>query len=344
MVIAGQSFDSEMVHGLNILIEMHDCVVLTEHLSCIPPRYFIRNFDAMLYSIPEKEWKNYAPDLLITVGGHIVSKRIRQFLRANPPGEHWHVSPSGEIVDTYQCLTEVIEADASDFINFLSEHESDVPIQKPFTTRWRSGSMFLPEPKVAFSDVMAVGALMKALPEYANLQLANSTSVRLAHLFRLKGYQQVYSNRGTSGIDGCLSTAVGQAAVSQNLTFLLIGDLAFFYDMNALWNRQLSKNLRILLNNNGGGEIFHTLPGFKPSEAMEKYVIASHTWSAKAWAEDRGFAYLSVSNEQELNAQMPAFTAKEGDKPVLMEVFTSKEKNAEILQNYYNTLKQGMEK
>jgi 2-succinyl-5-enolpyruvyl-6-hydroxy-3-cyclohexene-1-carboxylate synthase len=344
MVIVGQSVGADIAYGLNQLIDMHDCVVLTEHLSNIPHMYFIRNFDTLLGAIPETKWANYAPDLLITVGGHIVSKRIKQLLRTNQPKAHWHISPAGEIVDTYQCLTDVIEADAVEFVNYLSKHKKDIHIQKPFAMLWRSDSTQLPEPKVAFSDVMAVGALMKALPEKANLQLANSTSVRLAHLFRLKGCQLVYSNRGTSGIDGCLSTAVGQAAVSPGLTFLLIGDLAFFYDMNGLCNHQLSKNLRILLNNNGGGEIFQTLPGFEPSDAMEKYVVASHTWSARAWAEDRGFTYLSASNEQELHAQMTAFTSAEGNKPVLMEVFTSKEKNAEILQSYYDTLKLHIEK
>ncbi|MDR1918564.1 MAG: 2-succinyl-5-enolpyruvyl-6-hydroxy-3-cyclohexene-1-carboxylic-acid synthase [Tannerellaceae bacterium] len=341
MVIAGQSVDPGMTDALNKLILMHDCVVLTEHISGIPPLYFFRNFDATLGAIPEEKLENYLPDLLITVGGHIISKRIKQILRAHPPKEHWHLSPSGEIVDTYQCLTEVVEADAVEFINYLSNHQRDPYIKKPFTLRWMYACV-IPAPKVEFSDVMAVGALMKALPKDANLQLANSTSVRLAHLFRPLGQQRIYSNRGTSGIDGCLSTALGQAAVSPNPTFLLIGDLAFFYDMNALWNQQLSKNLRILLNNNGGGEIFHTLPGFKPSEAMEKYVVASHSWSARAWAEDRGFTYLSASDEQELTEQMPVFTAEGGDKPVLLEVFSSKEKNAEILQNYYNTLKQYM--
>jgi 2-succinyl-5-enolpyruvyl-6-hydroxy-3-cyclohexene-1-carboxylate synthase len=151
----------------------------------------------------------------------------------------------------------------------------------------------------------------------------------------------VFSNRGTSGIDGCLSTAVGQVAVTDDLTFIVIGDLAFFYDMNALWNRQLNKNLRILLNNNGGGEIFHTLPGLEKSDAITKYIAASHSTGAKAWAETMGLTYLSVTNEEELKRNMPVFVDYGGvlGNPILMEVFTSAEKNVELLANYYQSIK-----
>jgi 2-succinyl-5-enolpyruvyl-6-hydroxy-3-cyclohexene-1-carboxylate synthase len=339
MLIVGQSVDPHVAYELDKLIEAHDCVILTEHLSNIPSTYCIRNFDAILCSIPENEPAHYVPDLLITVGGHIVSKRIKQFLRANPPQEHWHISPSGEIVDTYQCLTDVVEAESVDFIRYLSRQAEDKRLPKLFTGRWLSHSIRIPEPKVEFSDIMAIGALLKAMPENAGLLLANGSSVRLAQLFRLQGCPEVFSNRGTSGIDGCLSTAIGQAAVSKDLTFLLIGDLAFFYDMNILWNRLIPPRMRILLNNNGGGGIFHTLPGFEKSGITEKHITVRHAVSAKAWAEDQGFTYLSVSGEPELHAHMPAFVRRDARKPVLMEVFTSKEKNAEILQNYYASLR-----
>jgi 2-succinyl-5-enolpyruvyl-6-hydroxy-3-cyclohexene-1-carboxylate synthase len=316
MIIAGQSVDAGVGQELDKLIEVSDCVVLTEHLSNISSQHCIRNFDAMLCAIPVEEAPRYAPDLLITMGGHIVSKRIKKFLRTHPPLEHWHVSTDGEIVDTYQCLTDAIEAEAAGFIRCLAEYPGSEP-RKPFSTIWRSFSDKLPEPEAEYSDLMAVGLLMKALPQDANLQLANSSSVRLAQLFSLTGNHRVYSNRGTSGIDGCLSTAAGQAAVSRHLTFLIIGDLSFFYDMNGLWNNHLSKNLRILLNNNSGGGIFHTLPGIEYSKAMD----APHSQSARAWAEDRGLAYLSASNAQELKSQIPVFTAKDSNKPMLLEVF-----------------------
>lgn len=135
----------------------------------------------------------------------------------------------------------------------------------------------------------AVGALIKSLPEKSVLHLANSSVVRYAQLYAISPTIEVCCNRGTSGIEGSLSTAVGYAATSDKLNFAAIGDLSFFYDMNALWNVNVGSNLRILLLNNGGGEIFHTLPGLEMSEASHKFITAVHKTSAKGWAEERGF-------------------------------------------------------
>ncbi|MDR1557895.1 MAG: 2-succinyl-5-enolpyruvyl-6-hydroxy-3-cyclohexene-1-carboxylic-acid synthase [Tannerellaceae bacterium] len=340
LIMIGQMPGCHFHMQLSRLLSDHKCVILAEHLSNIPPEYGIRNFDAMLCSIAEDEQEEWAPDLLITMGGHILSKRIRHFLRAHPPLEHWHVSPTGAIVDSFQCLTDVIEMDERAFIGGLPEQTNTGQRRDAFCRQWLGRSLRIPEPAAReYSDMMIAGRLIKSLPPGAILQLANSSSVRLAQLFHLRSPHRVFSNRGTNGIDGCLSTTIGQAAVSEGLTFLLIGDLAFFYDMNVLWNRSLPPRLRILLNNNGGGGIFYTLPGLGKSGIMEKHLAVGHSLSARAWAEDQGFTYLSVSNEQELQEQMPVFVCEKGDKPILMEAFTSKEKNAELLRNYYRSLR-----
>jgi 2-succinyl-5-enolpyruvyl-6-hydroxy-3-cyclohexene-1-carboxylate synthase len=183
-----------------------------------------------------------------------------------------------------------------------------------------------------------VGALLHQLPEKAVLHLANSNSVRLAQMFPFAADIQVCCNRGTSGIDGSLSTAVGFAAASKKQTFLLIGDLSFFYDMNGLWNRHIGTNLHILLNNNGGGEIFHLLPGLNQSEKLDGYIAAGHQTEAKAWAEQQGFLYLAVTNMKELNRQLPLFVS-EMDRPVLMEVFSDIDQNTEVIRSYYHQQK-----
>ncbi|GHU56627.1 2-succinyl-5-enolpyruvyl-6-hydroxy-3-cyclohexene-1-carboxylate synthase [Bacteroidia bacterium] len=339
MLIVGQSFAIDSAQFIEKFVDRFDCVVLTEHLSYMDPKFFIRNFDALINSLPLEKWEDYAPDLLITMGGHIVSKRIGQLLCKFPPKSHWHFSPSGEIRDTYQCLKEVIQCNGLTFFDYLSNIK--LKRKKTFHKLWESTSIRLPEPSPEYSDLMAVGKLINALPKKCTLHLANSSSVRLGELFSLKNHIRVFANRGTSGIDGCLSTAIGQASVTDNLTFVVIGDLAFFYDMNILWNRRLPKGLRILLNNNGGGEIFYTLPGFEKSEASEEFIVAANSTSAKAWAETMGLTYLSVTNEEELKQNMPVFVEAGGvfSKPILMEVFTSAEKNVEILENYYQSIK-----
>jgi len=343
MILVGQSHPLDIPpEALNLLASVHDCAILAEHLANIRPSKCISNFDAILYALPKDRWGTYSPDLLITVGGHIVSKRVKEFLRKHPPMEHWHISPDGEIIDLYQSTTDIIETSPSIFIDYIASLDNPKPDKrKEYSFLWNEAQLeYQALQTIDYSDMSAVKALLDALPDNAVLHLANSSSIRLAQLFpRVNTNIPVFGNRGTSGIDGCVSTAVGYAAVSGQLTFLLTGDLAFFYDMNGLWNRQINKNLRILLNNNGGGEIFYALPGLNRSEALEDFISASHPADAKGWAETMGFYYIPARNEKELAGNMPTFVSDQSEKPILMEVFTTKEKNTKILRDYYHALK-----
>lgn len=312
---------------------------LTEHIgNQTVPGIPVKNFDTALYAMPEEQMNRMAPDLLITNGGHIVSKRLKKFLRQHPPKEHWHVSPDGEVTDLYCSLTTVIEMDPFEFLEkiagLLENHTPEYP------RIWEDYCKAVPEPEFAYSEMAAVGALIKSLPEKSVLHLANSSVVRYAQLYAISPTIEVCCNRGTSGIEGSLSTAVGYAATSDKLNFAAIGDLSFFYDMNALWNVNVGSNLRILLLNNGGGEIFHTLPGLEMSEASHKFITAVHKTSAKGWAEERGFLYLRAENDGQLADTMQTFTCPETvERPILLEVFTDKDEDIRMLKNYYHQLK-----
>ena len=312
---------------------------LTEHIgNQTVPGIPVRNFDTALYAMPEEQMNRMTPALLITYGGHIVSKRLKKFLRQHPPKEHWHVSPDGEVTDLYCSLTTVIEMDPFEFLEkiagLLENHTPEYP------RIWEDYCKAVPEPEFAYSEMAAVGALIKSLPEKSVLHLANSSVVRYAQLYAISPTIEVCCNRGTSGIEGSLSTAVGYAATSDKLNFAAIGDLSFFYDMNALWNVNVGSNLRILLLNNGGGEIFHTLPGLEMSEASHKFITAVHKTSAKGWAEERGFLYLRAENDGQLAETMQTFTCPETvERPILLEVFTDKDEDIRMLKNYYHQLK-----
>lgn len=309
---------------------------LTEHIgNQTIPGIPVKNFDVAIYAMDGEMQEKMAPELLITYGGHVVSKRLKKFLRNNPPKEHWHVSPDGEIVDLYGSLTTVIEMDPFEFLEkiaFLLENKTP---QYPLL--WENFCKTLPQPELPYSEMSAIGALIQALPQQCALHLANSSAVRYAQLFTVPATVEVCCNRGTSGIDGSLSTAVGYAAASDKLNFVVIGDLSFFYDMNALWNGNFGANLRILLLNNGGGEIFHTLPGLEMSGTSHKFITAVHKASAKGWAEDRGFLYQKVEDEVQLEEAIQLFTQPEPmTQPVLVEVFTNKNKDARILKDFYH--------
>lgn len=288
--------------------------------------------------MPEEKTGQMVPELLITYGGHIVSKRLKQFLRRNPPKEHWHVSPDGEVADLYGSLTTVIEMDPFEFLEKIAGLLDNLTPKYPRI--WENYCKMIPEPVFAYSAMAAVGALIKALPESCSLHLANSSVIRYAQLYSIPSTIEVCCNRGTSGIDGSLSTAVGYAAASDKLNFVAIGDLSFFYDMNALWNVNVRPNLRILLLNNGGGEIFRTLPELELSDASHEYITGVHKTSAKGWAEERGFLYLRVDNEAQLPEAVKTLAQPESvEQPILLEVFTDKDEDVRILKDYYHQLK-----
>lgn len=322
---------------------------LTEHTgNKTVPGIPIKNFDAILYATPEEEQKRLIPELVITYGGHIVSKRLKQLLRKHPPKEHWHVSLDGEVADLYGSITTVIEMDPFEFLEKIAYLLESKLTEYPRI--WETLSRTIQEPKVVipegpsevpYAEFNVIGALLKHLPPESSLHLANSSTVRYAQLFALPETIEVCCNRGTSGIEGSLSTAIGYAAASDKLNFVVIGDLSFFYDMNALWNGHVRPNLRILLLNNGGGEIFQALPGFRMTEQTHRFVTATHQTSAEGWATERGFQYTAVHNNEQLTTALPGFTqAEQTNRPLLLEVFTDKAEDVRLLKEYYHQLKQ----
>ncbi|WP_321479925.1 2-succinyl-5-enolpyruvyl-6-hydroxy-3-cyclohexene-1-carboxylic-acid synthase [uncultured Bacteroides sp.] len=313
---------------------------LTEHIgNQTIPGLPVKNFDMALYSMSEETQEKMAPDLVITYGGHVVSKRLKKYLRQHQPKEHWHVSADGEVIDLFGTLTTIIEMDPFEFLEKVASLLDNKTPEYPRI--WENYCKELPEPQLPYSEMSAIGALIHSLPELCALHLANSSAVRYAQLFNLPSTVEVCCNRGTNGIEGSLSTAIGYAAASSKLNFVVIGDLSFFYDMNALWNGHFGGNLRILLLNNGGGEIFQTLPGLDVSENSHHFITATHKTSAQGWAKERGFLYRKVEKEEELNEAMKEFAQPELLKqPILMEVFTNKEEDTRLLKEYYHQLKQ----
>ncbi len=328
MIVLGQQFEGDLLLPEGV-------VCLSEHTGN-HPQGTIRNFDALLYTLGEKERTAFAPDLLITLGGHIVSKRLKEFLRKHPPLRHWDLDPTGRIEDLFRTLTDVVEVDDPRTILSQLSLKGD----PAFYARWEERSRAISAPCFPYSEMAAVGALMGQLPQGAVLHLANSSVVRYAQLFEVDSSVEVHCNRGTSGIEGSLSTAVGYAAASHRPNFMVIGDLSFFYDMNGLWNGHLNPNLRLMLLNNGGGEIFHILPGIGMTPLKDRYVAASHTTRAEGWARECGFEYVAVTCDEELKDAVRRLTSEEKfPRPLFVEVFTRKEEDARLLKMYYHQLK-----
>lgn len=302
------------------------------------PGMSIRNIEPLLCSMNQEEQEKMRPELLITYGGHVISKRLKRFLRKHPPVEHWHISPDGEVMDLYGSLTTLIEMDPFEFLEKIAPMMDNRTPDYP--RGWEARSKAIPQADFAYSEMSAIGKVIRQLPVPCSLHLANSSTVRYAQLFDVPSEVEILSNRGTNGIEGSLSTAIGYATASDKLNFIIIGDLSFFYDMNALWNSNYGANVRILLLNNEGGEIFHALPGLVLHENARRFVTATHKSSAHAWAEDRGFEYLSAHNDAELDEAVKRFTEPSvTQRPMLLEVFTDKQLDIELLKEYYHSLK-----
>ena len=339
MIVVGQlPPENNISELLKSISRKHNVVVLSDHLSNITVDDKLL-YDLVIRSASETELKELAPDLLITIGGHTVSKRIKNFLRTFGVNEHWHISNSGDVVDTYQQLTDIIKSDNETFLSYINELSpslKEAPNEtESFKELWNYKNSTLTGPEAQFSDLSAVGMLLSSLPENISLHFANSHSVYLSQLYDIPNSISCFSNRGTNGIEGSVSTAVGYAAASEGLTILLIGDLSFFYDMNGIWNRHISPNLRIMINNNGGGGIFDTIPGLNNSTVLSEYITAEHSTSAKSWTEQQGFIYLSANNEDDLKKHLPTFLSTDITAPVVLEVFTSIEQNSKEIKSFY---------
>jgi hypothetical protein len=161
-----------------------------------------------------------SPDLLITYGGCIISKRIKALLRNTPPREHWHISPDGEVVDTFCSLTRVIEGDPAELWELLSAFAEEG--DESYAERWLQP---VPVPQFPYSGMQLVGDLIGAMPEDSVLHLANSSAVRFAQLYPLPNGTQVECNRGVNGIEGSLSTAMGYAMGDSRPQFFICGEV-----------------------------------------------------------------------------------------------------------------------
>ena len=314
MVVAGQMNNIYEFDKKNEATLSKQFVWFTESLSNhTTPGRPIRRMEELLYPMDLKTLDNLTPELLITFGGAVVSRRLKYFLRKHKPLEHWHVSKDGEVYDTFGALTAIIEMDPFEFFE-----------------------------KIPYSELQAVGLLMEALPKGCSLHLGNSSVVRMAQLFGMPEEVEMQSNMGLEGAEGALATALGYATASEKINFIVLGDLSFFCGMSALWNSNYGSNIRLMVINNGGNAQQQTLPGFTPDDRALRMITGAHQASAKAWAEDRGFTYLSAHNEEELQAALPAFVKPDITRqPLFLEVFTDKASDAEVLKQYYKSLKKG---
>ena len=345
MIIVGQNRPDEELNTL--LCELSgnsNTVILTETTSNLYCEDFIDTIDNVVSAIPAEDAELFKPDILISFGGQVVSKMIKKFLRNNKPENHWHISPSGESMDSYFSLTEAVIFNITDFLSLLEIHSSSTTSMYSEIWKLKRESVdkrkkqFLS--KVEYSDLKVFETILNIIPSDSVLHLGNSTPVRYSQLFGSDPTIEYNSNRGVSGIDGQISTYVGYSFGSDNLNILITGDLGFLYDSNGLMNHYLKPNLKIIVINNQGGGIFRFIPGPDTTPNLEEFFEAKHQWDSKYICKAFGVEYLKAENIVQVKDALPKFLKSENG-PALLEIFTPSDKNGIILREYFKFIRVG---
>jgi len=315
-------------------------VVLTETTSNLHHPTFINNIDTIITPFANEDFEAFRPEILVTFGGMVVSKRVKAFLRKYKPQHHWHIDTL-RAYDTFGALSEHFTTTPQQFFtaflplkravesNYFKEGQDIKTFRKAKHDSYLS--------KIPFSDFIVFDRVISALPKDSQLQISNSSAIRYAQLIDIDPSVEVYCNRGTSGIDGSTSTAVGAAFANKKQTTFVTGDISFLYDSNALWNKYIPTNFKIIIINNGGGGIFRILPGHAETPVFNEFFETSHCFTAEHLAKMYGFEYLTASNEEKLSEALSALYAQ-NEKPAILEVFTPTLDNDRILLQYFKEL------
>lgn len=342
LVLIGVNFpDTLNKEILDFLAEDKSVVVMTETTSNVFHEKFIPSIDKLIMPSSTSELNNLQPDILITLGGMVVSKKIKKFLRAQKPKHHWHIDAK-KANDTFFVLSQFFK---QSFNTFFEEMQSLLkPIESDYQSYWLHIFQLRKEKHneylkiVPYSDFKVFNLLLKRIPNYTHLQVSNSSTIRYTQLFGINPTLKLFCNRGTSGIDGGTSTAIGAAVAEKQQTTFITGDLSFFYDSNALWNKYIPNNFRIIIINNNGGGIFRILPGEKNTEIFDNYFETVHNLNASQLCDMYGFKYFKSESIKELGQVLDEFY-EEGESPRLLEVFTPRTVNDSVLLDYFDYLK-----
>lgn len=342
MVVLGQTFprDRRLHEALARFANRFRCPVLADNLSNFRCPQLVPA-EAVAKGLCGKTFAPFMPEIVITAGLNF-QERIKDLFKANARrSEHWGVDPEGRVRDCFKSQTAVFEcADAAFFERMLSAE--GVAGSGDFLSEWRSLADAAELPAFGYGNLAAVAALMRHLPAESLLHVSVLNAIRLSQFFMLPPSVEVYANASAFGIDGCLPAFMGQAAVCGKPAFIVIGDVSFFYAMNALSVKGVGRNVHVFLVNNGGAAEFHIPPASHAIPTIDRCIGVAHGRTAKAWAEASGYEYLSASDEASLQSGVERFVRADNPRPVLFEVFTDMRTDGEATLRLYRDIEASM--
>lgn len=337
MIIVGQHLPDDSLNKVLVELAAQGTVILTETTSNQHSKGFVSHIDQVLSQVNDQNEDQLFPDVVISLGAHIVSKKIKAWLRSDKDLQHWHISLDDKAPDTFFHLAEHIRSEEAILLEALKEDKKGI---SKYAKAWtkivkqakKLHKQFLE--KIPYSDLMVFAAMEKEIPEGLQMHFANSTPIRYSQFFDFKA-KIVDSNRGVSGIDGSISTALGQSLRYKGQTILVTGDLSFFYDSNALWNNYINANFKVILINNGGGGIFRFIEGPLRSGKIDLFETP-HNRVARTLVHEAGMEYRICMYAYDLEESLQDLL--DSPNAQLLEIFTPRTTNDIVLKDYFKFL------
>ena len=335
MVLVGQHVYEDFSKELEQFNQLQQVVVLTETHANVNIENAFPCIDRLIMGLGGNAQQTLAPDVLITIGTNVISRKIKAILR-KAKAKHIQVGLNEKPMDTFDCIEFQCNLTPHEFFNSFKEIESK--------SEWKSKLISIQENQIkqveawlsvaAFSDISVFSSLLKFIPDGTDVQMGNSSVVRYIQLFNQNKNVTYFGNRGVAGIDGSTSTTIGAAWKTKKPTLLISGDLSFHYDSNAFWNNYLSSELKVIVINNGGGGIFRIIDGSKDTEHLQQYFETAHSSrSIKGIADLYSLNYFCAANNDELNEVLPLFFNQSNVS--VLEIFTPKEDNPKALDAFF---------
>ena len=316
-------FESRLCGAIIRFVERFGAVVYTNLLSNFHSDCYMAS-NLLMLSMTEDEFEKVVPDVMITIGGQTGDYPFYRMLSKPRFSniEHWRISCDGKVVDTYDKLTRIYQCTELEFFEAACGEKVAESIGLNYVDAWKAmESSRSTDVELPLSNAKIAQTLSRGLSSPCVVQLSILNSLRTWSLFKFDPMIEFYSNVGAFGIDGGMSTLIGQSFATDKLCFMVIGDLAFLYDINSLSIRGIGANVRVLLINNNGGFEFKIDTGHNSD--VDRYIAASdHFKTAAGWAVDCGFRYMSASDTEELETSLGVFVAP-SERPIVLEVFVS---------------------
>lgn len=332
--------DNRIQKAMALLASLPNVCVMAETVSNLhlPPSCY--SIDRPLFSMGKQEYSKFRPDILISVGGALISRRLKEFLRECRPEEHWAVGDYTNVIDCFMSLTTILDVSPSNFLPYFAKRLGRIQKDADNVSRYRElweAARYKTEAAglpTKWSDLTALHRVFEALPESCNLFLSNGTAVRYAQILNHRPPHATFANRGVSGIEGSTSTATGGMLAYGNMTCLVSGDLSFNYDIGALGTGLADGRLKVVVTANGGGDIFRFIGATSDLDVREKYLCADMKTDFRKVADTYGWNYLEASDMKSLENALGIFFMP-SEKPSLLCIHTADgDTNAEILRQF----------